>query len=119
MESQEINEYILIKRQIPSIILVTFSNNSSASIKLVSITCASTAGTSGDIILLLSNLSLSFISLIKDCNIHFSSFSCKKDMFFSNNLLFALISMHASIKNLKSAFGRIFVPISLPSRIQP
>ena len=30
MESQEINEYILIKRQIPSIILVTFDNNSSA-----------------------------------------------------------------------------------------
>ena len=40
-------------------------------------------------------------------------------MFFSNNLLFALTSIDASIKNLKSAFGRILVPISLPSSIQP
>ena len=40
-------------------------------------------------------------------------------MFFSNNLLFALISTDASIKNLKLAFGSILVPISLPSRIQP
>jgi len=40
-------------------------------------------------------------------------------MFFSNNLLLALISNDAVIKNLKSAFGRIVVPISLPSKIQP
>ena len=38
IERQEINQYIMIKSQIPSIILVTFNNNSSASIKLVSIT---------------------------------------------------------------------------------
>ena len=40
-------------------------------------------------------------------------------MFFSNNLLLALTSNEAVIKNLKSAFGSIVVPISLPSKIQP
>ena len=86
---------------------------------VVSITCASLAGTKGDVFLLLSNLSLSVISFIKVCNIHFSSFSCKKDIFFCNNLLLALTSIEAVMKNLKSAFGRIVVPISLPSKMQP
>ena len=104
---------------LPSIILLAIDITSSALIALVSIINASSAGTKGDVFLLLSDKSLFVISFIKDCNIHSSSFPCKKDMFFSKSLLFALISTEALIKNLKFALGKILVPISRPSNIQP